>query len=137
MNAKLAFILAACLSLAGALSCAKEKATRDPGKSGAPEAAPRESQEIPIDAMPKVLNAPVNYPEESRARGDQGMVQVKALVGKDGRVVEAAVDSTQTAPAALRRAAVEAVRQWTFEPARAKGEPVEVWVVVPVNFRLH
>jgi hypothetical protein len=29
------------------------------------------------------------------------------------------------------------VRQWIFKPALSNGEPVAVWVGVPVRFSLH
>jgi hypothetical protein len=29
------------------------------------------------------------------------------------------------------------VRQWVFAPATSNGQPVAVWVRVPVIFRLH
>jgi TonB family protein len=76
-----------------------------------------------------VLEAKVDYPGEARS-AVRGIVMVKALVGKDGRVTEAAVDTSQAASPALSKAAVEAVRGWRFEPARSKGDPVEVWIVV-------
>ena len=136
MNAKLAIVLLGCWSLASALSCAKEKVAQDAARPGGAAPAPREAPMIPVDVMPKILEANVKYPEEARARGEQGLVQVKALVGKDGRVIEAAVESGQPVPEVLAKAAVESVKGWSFEPARAKGEPVEIWVVVPVRYRL-
>jgi protein TonB len=36
----------------------------------------------------------------------------------------------------LDRAALDAVRQWTFEPARAAGVAVPSAVVIPVRFDL-
>jgi TonB family protein len=35
------------------------------------------------------------------------------------------------------QAAIDAVRQWKFKPAMAKGKPVAVWVAVPVRFTVH
>jgi len=37
----------------------------------------------------------------------------------------------------LDAAAVACVRQWIFKPALSKGQPVSVWVAVPVKFSLH
>jgi protein TonB len=36
----------------------------------------------------------------------------------------------------LDLAAMEAVRQWRFEPARQGKRPVAVWVMLPVRFAL-
>lgn len=37
----------------------------------------------------------------------------------------------------LDAAAAQAVRQWRFKPAQSKGQPVAVWVAVPIKFSLH
>jgi protein TonB len=36
----------------------------------------------------------------------------------------------------LDRAAIDAIRQWQFEPARRGPTPVAVWVTLPVRFEL-
>jgi outer membrane biosynthesis protein TonB len=36
----------------------------------------------------------------------------------------------------LTEAAQEALLRWIFRPARANGQPVMVWVEIPVSFRL-
>lgn len=132
----MALALVAGLAALSLSSCTREKAAPKSAGSEAAEQASPEAPMIPVDVMPKVLEAKVNYPEEAQARGEQGIVMVKALVGKDGLVKQTAVDPGQPVSDALGKAAVEAVKGWRFEPARSKGEPVEVWIVVPVNFRL-
>src|SRR5688572_23921361 len=84
-------------------------------------------EELP-EAMTKV--AP-EYPDWARKAGTAGTVVVQALVGKDGLVKGTKV--VHSIPA-LDDYAVRAVKQWRFKPARAKGEPVEVWVAIPVRF---
>jgi TonB family protein len=37
----------------------------------------------------------------------------------------------------LDEKAIEAVRQWRFEPAKKDGQPVPVMINVEVNFRLY
>jgi protein TonB len=137
MNRTMAIALLSCFGIAGACSCAKEPAAKEPARSGIANETAQEAPLIPVDVMPKVLNASVSYPEEARNRGEQGIVYVKALVGKDGKVTDAVVDPAQPASDVLGKAAVAAVQQWSFEPGKAKGEPVAVWIVVPVNFKLH
>lgn len=137
MNRATTVALLGCLGLVSAFSCAREHPVKEAAKPASMSEAPRDAPEIPIDVMPRVLQAPVTYPEEARNRGEQGIVRVKALVGKDGKVTEATLDPEQSVSTLLGTAAVEAVRQWSFEPAKAKGEPVAIWIVVPVNFRLH
>lgn len=100
-----------------------------------PDADPRLGQYVYVEELPEVVHrvAPT-YPEGARRRGVEGTVMVQALVGKDG-----AVPRTQLVRgvAGLDEAAEASVRQWRFKPARAKGEPVAVWVAVPVAFKLH
>ncbi len=119
------------------LSCSGERKEQGASPPAAPVGANAgQAPAIPIDEMPEVLKSvqPV-YPEDARTRGEEGIVRIKALVGKDGLVKEAAADSSAVSPS-LANAALVAVRQWTFTPGRSKGEPVEVWIIVPVNFRL-
>lgn len=140
MNRTIALVLLSCAITAAAWSCAKEQPGKHSGEPAAANGAATGSPDapmIPVDVMPKVVHAPVSYPEEARNRGEEGIVHVKALVGKDGKVTEAAVESQQPASEVLGKAAVAAVQQWSFEPGKAKGEPVAVWIVVPVKFRLH
>jgi len=35
----------------------------------------------------------------------------------------------------LAKAALDAALQWTFTPAKAKGDPTEAWVIIPLVFR--
>lgn len=88
-----------------------------------------------LEGLPLALDRrPPIYPEAARRAGIQGTVLVKAHVREDG-----AVDSVQVARSIplLDGAAMAAVRQWRFEPARLKGKAVAVWAVVPVKFSLH
>jgi periplasmic protein TonB len=143
-RAGLAFLL--CMGLS-TVACTTQK--EEAAKTAVPKEAPAspevasgettpqpETSFIPVDEMPKVIDARVTYPEEAKKNGEEGTIYIKARVGKDGTVAEAMVDSQHTGSAALETAALEAVRQWTFTPAKSKGEPVEVWIVVPVKFKL-
>jgi TonB family protein len=116
-------LCAALLGVAGAL----------PARA-ADEELPKFGEYPYIDRLPVVrAKAPPSYPREARAAGVQGTVIVQALVDKEGRVRETLV--IRSIPP-LDRAAIECVRGWTFEPARADGKPVAVWVAVPIKFAL-
>lgn len=73
------------------------------------------------------------YPEEAKAAGVSGMVIIEINVGKDGSVVAASV--LRSIPQ-LNQAALDAVYQWEYEPTVLNGEPVDVLMVVTVNFVL-
>jgi protein TonB len=73
------------------------------------------------------------YPEEAKAAGVSGVVVIEIKIATDGSVAEAAV--LRSIPL-LDQAALDAVRQWVYEPTLLNGEPVEVLVTVTVNFAL-
>lgn len=62
----------------------------------------------------------------------QGTVVLHAIIARDGTVQQLSVIS---GPAALQAAAVDAVRQWTYNPYLLNGEPVVVETTITVNFR--
>ena len=105
-----------------------------------PPAAHREAglpaygEYIYVEELPEAIEkfAP-EYPDEARENRIEGTVIVQALVGRDGQVKETRV--RESVPA-LDAAAVAAISRWTFKPAKTKGEPVAVWVAVPVKFTL-
>jgi protein TonB len=93
---------------------------------------PRFGEYVFTEELPEVITkVQPAYPEGARRSGVQGVVVVQALVDRDGRVVDTRV--VKSTPL-LDDAAVGAVRQWVFKPARTKGLPVAVWVAVPVKF---
>jgi len=75
------------------------------------------------------------YPVSAIVRGEEGVVRVLARVDARGMVVEAKALKTR-ASAALVRAAIQAVKQARFAPARRQGVNVESRVIVPVRFTL-
>jgi protein TonB len=99
------------------------------------EPVPRVTDYVYYDEPPALVTQvkPV-YPDLAREAGVDGTVQLRVLVGKDGRVKDVHVDRSI---ALLDEAAVAAARQWVFTPALSNGHPVMVWVAVPVRFTLH
>jgi TonB family protein len=75
-----------------------------------------------------------DYTEEARQRGVEGDVLLEIVVRRDGTVGE--VKLLEGLGAGLDQRAVQAVRQWRFEPARRQGAPVDVMVEVAVEFKL-
>jgi TonB family protein len=73
------------------------------------------------------------YPEEARTRRIEGPVVLNALVGTNGAVRELKVVSGDPL---LAKAAVDAVRQWRFQPHRQNGRLVEFENRITVNFAL-
>ncbi len=73
------------------------------------------------------------YPEDAQAAKVEGVVILDVVVGTDGAVIATSV--LRSVPM-LDDAAETAVRQWLFEPTLLNGEPIEVEMVVTVNFTL-
>ena len=73
------------------------------------------------------------YPEDSRTAGIQGAVRAEILVDENGLVTDARI--VRSVPT-LDEAALEAVREWRFEPAMVDGAAVPVKMEVTVNFTL-
>ncbi len=73
------------------------------------------------------------YPQEARRKLVSGSVVLQATVNEKGQVWEVRVISGH---ALLRDAAVDAVRQWRYEPLRLGGEPVPMMGTVVVPFSL-
>ena len=62
-----------------------------------------------------------------------GVVQLKAIIGRDGTVRNLVLVSGQPL---LVEAAMNAVKQWVYKPTYLDGVPVEVVTEVSVNFHL-
>ncbi|MBI2214475.1 MAG: TonB family protein [Acidobacteria bacterium] len=85
--------------------------------------------------QPQVVNrVNPNYPRAARDAGIEGIVVIRAIVRKDGRVDEAEI--MRDLPWGLGEAAKEAVKQWRFLPATYNGETIDVYYTVTVRFRL-
>ncbi len=87
-------------------------------------------------SAPRPLFTPdPEYSEEARRAKHQGTVVLWLVVGPDGRPRDLRV--LRSLGLGLDEKAVEAVRQWKFEPARKSGAPVAVRINVEVEFKLY
>lgn len=87
-------------------------------------------------SAPKGLYTPdPEYSEEARKAKYQGTVVLWLVVGADGKPQQIRVQ--RPLGMGLDEKAIEAVRQWRFEPARLNGNAVPVQINVEVNFRLY
>ena len=74
------------------------------------------------------------YPAEARANKISGIVVVEARIDATGKVSDA---MPIQGPPELFQPAVDAIKQWVFEPATLDGKPVPVIFNVTVNFKLN
>jgi TonB family protein len=73
------------------------------------------------------------YPDEARQKAIQGTVVLNVILRKDGSV---SVQSVAEGNPMLSPAAIEAVRQWRYEPFKLNGQLVEVETKISVVFTL-
>ena len=91
---------------------------------------------VVTEAMPLYkVNPQPRYPKMAKKRGYQGTVLLSVLVNKDGTVDDLWLFES-CGYKILDNAAIKAVKDWIFEPGRRGDEPVEMWVEVPVVFKL-
>ncbi len=85
-------------------------------------------QEAKVIARPNPV-----YPPLARQARIQGNVVLHAIIDKDGRVGELQVVSGHPL---LVQSALEAVKNWRYQPTTLNGEAVEVDTTITVNFVL-
>ncbi|HEY4530285.1 MAG TPA: energy transducer TonB [Luteimonas sp.] len=108
---------------------------RRAARAGDGNTAPaRTPQPADREATPLTRIEP-EYPVEAYRRREEGTVLVSATVGPDGRPASVEV-LRRSGSRELDQAAVDAVRQWTFDPAIRRGRTVAAEVQVPVTFRI-
>jgi periplasmic protein TonB len=80
-------------------------------------------------------NPKPDYPIACLRRREEGVVLLNVAVDGGGTPTAIWLNRSSGYPL-LDRAALDAVRRWTFEPARSGGVPMFSQVVVPVRFSL-
>jgi TonB family protein len=121
-----------------ALATKKAKAEQQGAANGMmPTSPPPPPQRIKIsrDVVQRQLVRDVRpvYPELAKQARVQGIVQLSVVISKQGRVMDIKVISGHPL---LITAAIEAVKQWEYNPTLLNGQPVEVATEVSVPFVL-
>jgi TonB family protein len=78
-------------------------------------------------------SVPPAYPAFAKTQHVSGDVKVDALVDAEGRVTTMKIVS---GPAMLHMAAMDALRQWKYQPATLDGRAVPMHLTVTIQFRL-
>jgi periplasmic protein TonB len=74
------------------------------------------------------------YPPLARQTRISGTVRLHAIISKDGTIIQLEVINGHPL---LQQAALDAVRQWRYQPTLLNGEPVEVDTTIDVIFSLN
>lgn len=109
-----------------------EIVNREPVRPPAPPVKPPRITVLRM-ATPLHKVEPV-YPQLAKQARVSGTVELVGVLGTDGRIHELKVLRGHPL---LINAALEAVRQWIFEPTMLNGQAVEVSAPITVNFILH
>ena len=80
-----------------------------------------------------VAQVPPVYPDMARMAELEGVVMVRIGIDELGNVVDAAIVQGIDG---LNQAAIEAVYKWKFRPAKQRGIPIPVRIVMPIRFVL-
>ena len=96
---------------------------------------------------PKLLSAPdPAYTNEARRKKVQGVTVVSVTVDTSGNPQDVAVARSMSEDVSkkykqiavgLDKSAVEAVKQYRFQPGQFQGKPVPVEIQISVNFRIY
>lgn len=103
----------------------------------APAARPQTALKVGGAIKPprKIKDVQPVYPEAMLEASLTASVELEVTVSKDGTVSKVHVLTTDVHPD-FAVAAVDAVRQWKFEPTLLNGAPVEVMMKCTIAFRL-
>jgi D-alanyl-D-alanine endopeptidase (penicillin-binding protein 7) len=146
------------LTVAWAASALPLQATK-PAAPGAGAPVPDQAQASAKPEPRLVHRVDPVYPAEAKAEGVQGLFLVNVIIGKDGAIKEARVAASAPTSeklaeikaakgkakwtpadaqgdARLAQAALDAVKQWRYEPILMNGKPTELEATVTVNFKL-
>ncbi len=80
-----------------------------------------------------ISSAPPAYPTLAKSQHVSGNVLIDALIDANGHVTTMKVVS---GPTLLHQAAMDALKQWKYQPASLDGKPVPMHLTVTIQFRL-
>ncbi len=87
-----------------------------------------------VQAAKLIYQVKPPYPQLARAARVSGTVRLQAVIAADGRIRNLQLIS---GPSLLVAAALQAVKDWKYEPTLLNGTPVEVITSIEVNFTLN
>ena len=96
---------------------------------------PRLPSDPEVTPPKKKTHVDPNYPLDEKKAGVDGVVVLEIVVDQKGDVTETDIIRS-SGNGNLDDAAVEAVKQWKYEPGVMEGKPVPVKMVIKVRFEL-
>jgi TonB family protein len=108
-----------------------EESAAAAGHKATGNGAPRPAADVAASRL--IYRVEPEYPEEARTQHIQGIVTLDVQIGGEGAVHNIVVVDGN---AMLAEAAVQAVRQWRYQPYSVDGRPVEMQTRVTIRFTL-
>lgn len=88
---------------------------------------------VKADDLKITYKVPPVYPVDAKKQKIQGTVVLSVVIGKDGSPENIKVTG---GPDALQQSALDAVRQWRWQPYLLNGDPIEVLTTVNIVYAL-
>ena len=96
-------------------------------------AGAKSPSQVEFAGGPKVLHQDIpSYPDELRRKGIEGQVELQVGIDEEGNV--GGVRILKSLNPYLDNSAVQALKQWKYEPVLRDGTPVPVVLTLTVNF---
>jgi TonB family protein len=125
-KAKLFVVIVALIVLVFTLGCKK------PSEKSLNASGQQQQQDPNAVVPPKLIKGvQAQFPQDLWSKA--GTVLVAAVVGADGKIGD--VKAIKSPHPELDPLAIDAVKQWQFEPARQAGKPVPFTITVNVQFQ--
>lgn len=112
------------------------KTSKPSTSTQAKPAAPMPKLQLPSTEATGLRNQAPGYPKLSRKRKEQGTVLLLLLVDRHGKVAKIEIKQSSGFDR-LDQAALQAVKQWQFSPAKQDGKAIDYWYEMPMNFSLN
>ena len=120
-----------------------EKQKTPKPKSPSPPPSPEDSEYVFIayDEPPvpvggyNAIQEKLIYPEIARKAGAEGRVEVQTQIDVNGEVISTKVVQSLGSNG-CDEAAVAAIRAVKWKPAMNRDQPVKVWILIPIDFKL-
>ncbi len=104
-------------------------------RSAAAPAEPAQPEYVPISSLTRTNYVVPEYPRTAQRRNLTGWVDLTFIVTPQGRVEDVGILDAEPGNV-FEEAAIQAIRQWRFEPPMENGVPVARRVAVRLSFDL-
>jgi TonB family protein len=92
---------------------------------------------VPADRLPECIRSVLpKYPDLAKQNGLEGEVWLQVLVDKRGKVKDVNIFRKARVESGFEEAATQAAWQWEYRPALCNNQPVAVWIVYTLKFKL-